>query len=302
MSEAKIIWHDGQFIPGDKATVNILSHSLHYGSGAFEGIRFYQTDNGPQIFKLTAHVKRLFYSANVLGLTIPYSEEEVFQAIVATVKKNELDFGYIRPLAFWRSGDLRIASTNLIPSLMIACWSTGQYLPSETVNVKVSDFIRLHPKSTIADAKLCGNYINSILASREIENTDYHEVLLEDYEGNIAEGAGENFFYVKSGIIYTPLKHNILPGITRDTVIALTKQLGIALVEKNITVQEALKADEAFFCGTAVEITGIAKLNDTLFNEGKMGPISEKIKTGYHDIVRGKNPDFAQYLTLVKSK
>lgn len=299
MTQPKIIWHDGKFIPEEKATVSLLSHSLHYGSGAFEGIRCYETQKGPAIFKLKAHIERLFYSASVVGITLPYEVSEVCEFTCDTVRENHLKQGYIRPLAYWHSGEVRIASKNLAPSLMIACWSLGKYLMDKTAHIKIAKTIRLHPQSTVSDAKLTGNYINSILASREIENTDYHEVLLKDYKGHIAEGAGENFFIVKDGVIYTPPTGNILPGITRDTLFELTKKLGLKLVEKDLNEEDALDADEAFFTGTAAEVTPISKIDTTVINDGDIGPITQQIQTGYNAIVRGEDADFIDSLTFI---
>lgn len=299
MGQVNLIWQDGQFIPEEEATVSLLSHSLHYGSGAFEGIRFYDSDKGPHIFRLKAHVDRLFYSASVLGMAIPYSPEAVCDIIIETVSKNQFQSGYIRPLAFWKTGELRIVSKSLKPSLMVACWQMGEYLSDPKVAVKVADMIRIHPQSTVADAKLCGNYINSILASREIAGTNFHEVLLKDYQGYIAEGAGENFFYIKDGTLFTPRTGNILPGITRATIIELAQTLNLPLEEKNITVDEALLADEAFFTGTAVEITAITQINDTILNHGEIGPITREIQSHYQAIITGQDPAFEHYLTAV---
>lgn len=301
MGQANLIWQDGEFITEDKATTSLMCHSLHYGSGVFEGIRFYNTDKGPQIFRLKAHVDRLFYSASVLGLPISYTKEEVSEIITDTVRKNQFSSGYIRPLVFWKTGELRIVSKSLKPSLMIACWQMGQYLDDPKVSVKIADMIRFHPQSTVSDAKLCGNYINSILASREIIGTDFHEVLLKDYQGYIAEGAGENFFYVKDGKLYTPLPNNILPGITRATIIELAQTLKLSVEEKNITVDEALSADEAFFTGTAVEITAITRINDAVLGNGEIGPITCDIQSHYQAIITGKNPQFLHYLTATNA-
>ncbi len=300
MKKTEFIWFNGKLVPWNEANVHVLSHTLHYGGGAFEGIRFYKTDRGPAVFRLDEHIQRLFYSCDTLGITLPYTHEEVVAAIKLTIKENGLESGYVRPLAFWGAGDLRIISKNLPIEFIIACWPIGSYLPSESVDVKISDLIRIHPDSTKADAKLCGHYLNSLLASKTIANTHHHEVLLLDYQGNIAEGAGENFFMVKNNVLFTPKLGNVLAGITRDTVLNIAKQLGVATFESVLTVEDATSCDEAFFSGTAVEITPIRSIDDIPLGSDNIGPITSQVKEAYHAIVSGKNDQFMHYLTHVE--
>ena len=299
MKKSEWIWFDGKMVPWDEAKTHVLSHTLHYGGGAFEGIRFYKTDHGVAIFRLKEHVERLIYSCQAIGLDLPYSVTEIIEFIKYTVSQNNLSEGYIRPLAFWGAGDLRVASQNLPVHLIIACWPLGQYLKSDCADVKVSDFIRIHPKSTITDAKLCGHYVNSILAGMSLKNTHYHESLLLDYEGNIAEGPGENFFCIIDNVIYTPPLGGILPGITRSTIFELAADLGFEYVESHLTLDLAFKAQEAFFSGTAVEITPIRSLNDVIFGNGKEGIQTKAIREAFLDVIYGRATKYLHYLTII---
>ena len=299
MSNANWIWFDNKMVPWQQATTHVLSHTLHYGGGAFEGIRFYQTDRGPAIFRLEDHVERLLYSCKSIGIELSYNQIEIEEAIKETVRRNKLAQGYIRPLAFLGEGNLRIVAKDLPVHLIIAAWPLGDYLASSCADVKVSDFIRIHPKSTITDAKLCGHYVNSIIASLSIRNTKYHESLLLDYAGNIAEGPGENFFCVIDNVVTTPVLGNILAGITRSTILELSADLGFKVQEINLALEDALKAQEAFFSGTAVEVTAIRSLNDSVFGDGAIGPITKKIKKAYFDLIQGKNEKYSHYLTIV---
>ncbi|KTD08244.1 branched-chain amino acid transaminase [Legionella jamestowniensis] len=298
MQVTETIWQNGNLIPWADAKVHVLSHTLHYGGGAFEGIRFYKTAQGPAIFRLNDHVERLFYSASVLKMTIPYTKEEVSAAIKEVVVINRLEEGYIRPLAFYGYGKMGVNPTGNPTDLIIACWPWGAYLPHESIDVKVSSFIRIHPESTVVDAKICGHYVNSILASLELQGTHYHEALLLDSHGNIMEGVGENFFIVKNTRLYTPKLGGILSGITRDTVIKLAHQLGLDVFETDITLDEAYQADEAFFTGTAAEVTAIRSINDRELSKN-VGNITTMIKKAYMDLVHGKNEEFIHYLTYV---
>ena len=251
MQTTEMIWKNGKLIPWAEATIHVLSHTLHYGGGAFEGIRFYDTSKGPAIFRLTDHVDRLFYSADVLKLPLSYSKEEVTNAIKEVARASKLESGYIRPIAFYGYGKLGVNPVGNPAELVIACWPWGSYLKHESVDVKTSSFIRIHPDSTVVDAKLCGHYVNGILASLELQGTHYHEALLLDSKGLITEGVGENFFMVKDGVISTPNLGGILSGITRNTVMKLAQHLNLKVIEADITLDEAYDADEAFFTGTA---------------------------------------------------
>lgn len=299
MQTTEKIWHNGQFVPWADAKIHVLTHTLHYGGGAFEGIRFYKTNKGSAIFRLHDHIERLFYSASVLNMTIPYPYEEIIAAIKELVRINGLEAGYVRPIVFYGYGKMGVNPIGNPVDLAIACWPWGAYLPHDSIDIKVSSYMRIHPDSTAIDAKLCGHYVNSILASLEIQGTHYHEALLLDNQGNIAEGVGENFFLAKEGTLYTPNLGDILPGITRATVLELAEQLGLTAVEADITLYEAYQAEEAFFTGTAAEITAIRSINDKKIGKEKLGPITATIKQAYLDVVHGKNPEMMHYLTYV---
>ncbi|CAM4464266.1 MAG: Branched-chain-amino-acid aminotransferase [Legionella sp.] len=299
MNTTEVIWQNGVFVPWTEAKTHVLSHTLHYGGGAFEGIRFYKTEQGPAIFRLEDHINRLFYSASALRMVLEYSKEEVIDAIKDVVAINKLDEGYIRPIAFYGYGKLGVNPIGNPVVLAIACWPWGAYLPHECVDIKTSCYIRIHPDSTIVDAKLCGHYVNSILASLELQGTHYHEALFLDSKGYITEGSGENFFMVKNSLIYTPKLGGILSGITRNTIMQLARNLGIEVIEENITVDEAYQADEAFFTGTAAEVTAIRSINDKHFGQEGIGPITKLIKAAYMELVRGKNSQFQSYLTYL---
>jgi branched-chain amino acid aminotransferase len=228
-----------------------------------------------------------------------YSKQEIIDAIIDTTRANELEAGYIRPICFYGYGKMGVNPVGNPVDFAIVCWPWGAYLPHEAVDVKVSSYIRFHPRSTVVDAKLSGHYINGVLASLELQGTHYHEALFLDDKGYISEGIGENFFMVKDGIIYTPKLGTILAGITRDTVIKLSKTLGFKVIEKDITLDEAFAADEAFFTGTAAEVTAIRSLEDRVLKEVPVGKITAQIKKTYLDVVHGKNPEFMKYLTFI---
>jgi branched-chain amino acid aminotransferase len=300
--KTKFIWMNGEFIEWDKANVHVLSHTLHYGAGVFEGIRCYKTDRGPAIFRLKEHVDRLLYSINVLKMPFSYTQHEVCEIIQSVVRENQLEEGYIRPLVFYGYGSLKVDPTGNPVDFAVACWPWAQYLASPLVDVKTSEYIRIHPKSTVVDAKLCGHYLNSILGTLALQGTPYHEVLFLDEKDFISEGSGENFFMVKEGKIFTPKLDTILAGITRDTIISLAHQLDLQVIEAHITLEEAYEADEAFFTGTAVEITPIRSIDDHIIGNGEIGKISSMMKDTYANIVRGRKPDMEDYLTFVHEK
>jgi branched-chain amino acid aminotransferase len=300
MKEQKKIWIDGNFVDWQNAKIHILTHTLHYGSGVFEGIRAYQTEKGTAVFRLKEHIERFFYSASCLEMKIPFSEKEIEKAILKTIKINKLKECYIRPIAIFGYGKIGLNPEGAPINVAIAVWPWAAYLGNkETVNVKISEFIRIHPQSTIADAKICGNYVNSILASLEVKKAGFDEALFLDFEGNIAEGPGENIFIVKNQKIYTPPQGTILPGITRNSCIQIAKDLGISVKEKQITLKEIKSVDEAFFTGTAVEICPIGKIDETLINQGKIGEITKKIKNIYQRVVRGQEERYLNWLTFV---
>jgi len=301
MQTTEFIWFNGKFVPWDDAKVHVLTHALHYASGTFEGLRFYQTDDGSSaIFRLVEHVDRLLYSAQALHMALPYSKQQICDAIVETVARNNITSGYLRPLVFYGYQKMGVNPIGNPVDMIIACWPWGAYHAAEELDVKVSQYIRLHPKSTVIDAKLSANYINCILPLLEIQGTHYHEVLLLDHDHYVSEGSSVNFFMVKNGVIYTPTLSNVLPGITRDFILILAKKLGYQVLETQITLAEVYAADEAFFSGTAGEITPIRSLDDKLINGGGAGPISLKLKAAYQDVVHGRDKTFSSYLTYVK--
>lgn len=299
MKKVEKIWLNGKFVDLKKAKVPILSHTLHYGSGVFEGIRAYNTEKGPAVFCLSKHIERLFYSASCLEIKIPFSKKEIEQAVLDVVKINKLKECYIRPLVYLGEG-MGLNPTGIQVNLMIAAWPWGAYLggDKETIDVKISKYIRIHPQSTITDAKICGHYVNSILASLEIKKEGFDEALLLDFEGYVAEGPGENIFIIKNNKIFTPSTGKILNGITRDTIIKLAKDQNIEVKEKKISVEELKLADEAFFTGTAVEICAIGKIDNTLINNTKIGPITKQIKDLYQKTIHGKEKKYLNWLTF----
>lgn len=301
METTQYIWHNGKLVLWDDAKVHVLTHTLHYGGGAFEGIRFYETKEGPAIFRLTEHIDRLFYSASTLKMQIPYSKDQVHAAICETVRTNGLAEGYIRPIVFYGYGVMGVNPTGAPVELAIACWPWGAYLAHDLVDIKTSSYVRIHPESSVTDAKLCGHYVNSIMARLEIQGTRYHEALLLDVNGHVAEGSGENFFLVKNGVLYTPKLGSILPGITRKTVIQMAKEFSIEVVEADLNIAETYDADEAFFTGTAAEITPIRSIDNNILGAGNIGPITQKLRHAYLDIVHGKNQNYVQYLTLASA-
>ncbi len=298
------IWMDGEFVDWRDAKVHVLTHTLHYGVGVFEGVRAYATDRGPAIFRLDRHTERLYQSAKIMGMDIPFSVEEVDQAQKEVVRKNELKSAYLRPMAFYGSEGMGLHASNLKVHLMVAAWEWGTYLGDDAlekgIRVKTSSFTRHHVNSTMAKAKTNGHYTNSILATQEAANAGYDEALLLDPNGYVAEGAGENIFLVRRGKIYTPELTSALEGITRDTVVELlTKDMGLEVVEKQITRDEVYTADEVFFTGTAAEVTPIAELDDRKIGNGKRGEISAEVQKRYFDIVNGRDSSRADWLTYL---
>jgi len=265
----------------------------------FEGVRFYDTPKGPAVFKLKEHTTRLLKGAKTTFFDVKYSEEDINNAIIETISKNEVKGGYIRPIIFHGYGKMGLDPTGAEANVVIAVWPWGSYLGEEAVKVMTSSFIRIHPKSTHAEAKICGHYVNSIFASREAKAAGFQEALLLDYEGYVAEGPGENLFVVKDGKIYTPELGNILPGITRDSLTQIAQDEGYEVIEKKMTLEEIKKADELFFTGTAAEVTGISQLDDQIIGDGKIGVTTSKLRTIYLDAVSGKNPKYEHWLTYV---
>ncbi len=298
------IWMDGQLVDWRDAKIHVLTHTLHYGCGAFEGVRAYNTVKGPAIFRLREHTERLFNSAKILRMKIPFTFDEVMEAQRTVVRENKLESGYIRPLVWLGSEKLGVSPKGAKVHLMVAAWTWGAYLGEEGmkrgIRVKTSSFTRHHVNITMTQAKTVSNYTNSILANLEATDDGYDEAMLLDASGFVSEGAGENLFVVKNGVIYTPdLSAGALNGITRNTIFAIAADLGLKVVEKRITRDEIYIADEAFFTGTAAEVTPIRELDRIEIGMGSRGPITEKIQAAFFDIVGGRNPKYADWLTPV---
>jgi len=292
------IWFNGRFVNWKEAKIHILTHSLHYGSAVFEGIRCYKTKKGSAVFRLDEHIKRLFYSARVLGMEICPSLKKIKEVILKTIKVNKLKECYIRPIAFYgEKMGLNPQGTSV--NLAIAIFPFKVYLGEKPIRVKISKYIRIHPKSTICDAKISGHYINSILATLETRKAGFDEALLLDFNGYLAEGPGENIFIIKNNQIFTPSKDNILPGITRDTVIKIAKDLGYKVTEKKIKPMELKFIDEAFFTGTAAEICPIIQIDKNLINKGEEGGVTKKIKETYKRVVKGEENKYLNWLTFI---
>lgn len=302
METTPFIWMNGKFVAWDDAKVHVLTHALHYGDAAFEGIRAYKTDRGPAVFRLKEHMERLMYSISIFRMELPFSVDDLCQATTELLARNKLEQGYIRPLVYHGYGVMGLNPRGAPVDCMIACWPWGKYLPHDAVDIKTSSYIRIHPRSTVADAKVSGHYVNSILAVLELRGTKYHEALFLDEHGNIAEGPGENFFMIKDGTIHTPPLGTILNGITRNTVMEYCRIEKIPVIERTITLKEALTCDEAFFTGTAAEVSPIRSIDDAVLGNGEVGPVTRKIKDAYNAMVFGKDPRFDHYLTYVKKQ
>ena len=297
------IWMDGELKPWREANVHVLTHTLHYGLGCFEGVRAYNTPSGPCIFRLKEHTERLFNSAHILGLKIPFSQDEVNQAQLETFKANELDEGYLRPMVFLGSEAMGLRAQGLSVRLSIACWPWPDYMDADSreagIKVRTSSYTRHHVNITMCKAKSNGNYINSILALHEALDCGADEALLLDNEGYVAEGSGENIFLVKNGELHTPELTSCLAGITRDTVFALADELGYTIHERRITRDEVYIADEAFFTGTAAEVLPINSLDGRAIGSGRRGPVTEVLQSAYFDQVRGQRNTFPEWHSRV---
>ena len=298
------IWMDGRMVEWRDAKIHVLTHTLHYGCGAFEGVRAYNTASGTAIFRLQEHTERLFNSAKILRMNIPYSKEEVMQAQKDVVRENKLESCYLRPLTWIGDRKLGVSPKGNTIHLMVAAWPWGAYLGEEGlqrgIRVKISSYTRHHVNITMTQAKAVSNYTNSILANMEATDDGYDEAMLLDPSGFVSEGAGENLFVIKDGVVYTPdLSAGALNGITRNTVVHICKDLGLELVQKRITRDEVYICDEAFFTGTAAEVSPIRERDRIPLGAGSRGPITEKIQSAFFDIVNGRNPKYAHWLTHV---
>ena len=298
------IWMDGKMVEWRDAKIHVLTHTLHYGCGAFEGVRAYKTDKGTAIFRLREHTERLFNSAKILRMPMPFTLDEVMQAQIDIIKANNLESGYLRPLIWLGSEKMGVSPKGAKVHVMVAAWPWGAYLGEDGMNrgirVKTSSFTRHHVNITMTQAKTVSNYTNSILANMEALDDGYDEALLLDSAGFVSEGSGENVFLVKDGVVYTPdLSAGALNGITRKTVTAICKDLGLELKEKRITRDEVYIADEAFFTGTAAEVTPIREVDNRAIGSGSRGPITERLQSRYFDLVHGRytlKPEWLSYI------
>ena len=297
------IWMDGDLLEWSDAKIHVLTHTLHYGTGVFEGVRAYETSAGPAIFRLNDHTNRLFNSAELIGMSIPYSPDELNDAQANIVKENKLNNAYIRPMCFYGSEGMGLRADNLKVHVCIAAWDWGSYLGDDKITngikVKVTDFPKRCEKSMLHKAKASGNYLYSMLALKDALNSGFDEALILDVDNNVNEGSGENFFMVKDGILYTPRDHTVLNGITRKTIIDISQDLDLEVFEKDISVDDVKAADEAFFTGTAAEVTPVVQVDQSKIDDGTPGKITKKIQNVYFDLIRGKNSKYDHWLTRV---
>ncbi|RMH61465.1 MAG: branched-chain amino acid transaminase [Zetaproteobacteria bacterium] len=295
-----LIWFDGAMVPWREAKVHVLTHTLHYGMGVFEGVRAYATDQGTAIFRLQEHTDRLFRSAHIMGMSMPFDKETLNAAQLAAVRDNGLASAYIRPMVFYGSEGMGLRADNLKTHVIVAAWNWGAYLGDDGINrgirVKTSSYTRHHVNISMCKAKANGHYINSMLALAEVQRDGYDEAMLLDAEGFVAEGSGENIFIVRDGVLYTPDLTSALDGITRATVIQLAQEEGLQVVVKRITRDEVYVADEAFFTGTAAEVTPIREVDGRRIGTGSRGPITERLQSRYFDVVHGRSPAHRDWL------
>ena len=298
-----VIWMDGELIPWREAKIHVLTHSLHYGLGVFEGVRAYKTDRGTAIFRLQEHTDRLFGSAHIMMMKVVQDKAELNEAQKTVVRENGLETAYIRPLFFYGSEGMGLRADNLRVHAVVAAWEWGSYLGDDNmekgIRIKTSSYTRHHVNITMCKSKATGNYINSMLALTEALQSGYDEAMLLDDHGFVAEGSGENIFIVRNGVVYTPDTSSALEGITRDTLLTLAADSGIEVVEKRISRDEVYLADEAFFTGTAAEVTPIREVDGRVIGEGKRGPITEQLQSLYFDVVHGRVERYKDWLTVV---
>ena len=297
------IWMDGKLIEWRDANIHVLTHTLHYGMGVFEGVRAYKTAGGTAIFRLKEHTKRLFNSAKIFQMEVPFDRDTLEAAQLEVVRANQLESCYIRPIIWVGSEKLGVSAKGNTIHVAIAAWPWGAYLGddglSKGIRVKTSSFTRHHVNVSMVRAKASGWYVNSILANQEAIADGYDEALLLDVDGYVSEGSGENFFLVNNGKLYTPDLASCLDGITRDTILTLARDFGIPVIEKRITRDEVYTCDEAFFTGTAAEVTPIRELDNRTIGEGRRGPVTEKLQRAFFDVVGGKNEKYASWLAKV---
>jgi branched-chain amino acid aminotransferase len=298
-----VIWLDGELVPWREAKIHVLTHTLHYGMGVFEGVRAYHAEQGTAIFRLAAHTDRLFRSAHILSMPMPFDKATLNAAQKQVVRENDLDSAYIRPMCFYGSEGMGLRADNLKVHTMVAAWEWGRYLGEEGmergIRIKTSSFTRHHVNITMCKAKANGNYMNSMLALQEALRDGYDEALLLDVDGYVAEGSGENIFLVRDGILYTPELTSALEGITRDTIFVLARDNGLEVREKRITRDEVYIADEAFFTGSAAEVTPIRELDGRTIGSGSRGPVTELLQSQYFDLVHGRLDRYRDWLDYV---
>jgi len=304
MEETEFIWMNGNLLKWQNAKVHFLTHALHYGSAVFEGIRCYKTGKGPAVFRLKDHLERLFYSADVFGMKIPYSQEELYKATIEVVAKNNLEECYIRPLAYYGYGQMGLNPKGANVDVGIAAWPWGSYLGDEGlkngIRMKISKWIRPPTNMMPTNAKVSGNYVNSIIAKVDSVNSGFEEAILLDLKGNVAECTGENLFIVKNNELIVPPTENTLKGITRDSMMEIAKDFGITVKEEFFNEEQLLSADEAFLTGTAAEVTPIREINNQKIGEGKPGPVTKKIQEKYYEAIHGKDSKYEKWLDFVK--
>ncbi len=298
-----VIWLDGEWLPWRDAKVHLLTHTLHYGCGVFEGLRAYKTDRGTAIFRLRDHTDRLFRSAHIMSMKIPFDKDALDRAQLEAVSRNNLASAYIRPMCFYGSEGMGLHAKGLKVHVMVAAWEWGSYLGAENmargIKVRTSSYTRNYVNSVMTKAKANGNYLNSILAVQEAVEAGCDEALLLDHEGYVAEGSGENIFIVRGGKLYTPDLTSALEGITRESIFTIARENGLDVIEKRITRDEVYVADEAFFTGTAAEVTPIREVDGRTIGNGGRGPITEKLQSLYFDYVHGRRSDHPEWLSYV---
>lgn len=304
-----VIWFDGRLVPWREATVHVLTHTLHYGMGVFEGIRCYSTERGPAVFRLHDHTERLFRSAHIMRMPMPWDRDTLNRACLDVIRDNGLDACYIRPVCFYGSEGMGLRADNLKTHVAVAAWEWGAYLGKEGmekgIRVRTSSYARHHVNVTMCKAKANGHYVNSMLALQEALECGCDEAMLLDTEGYVAEGSGENLFLVRNGVIHTPELTSALEGITRDTILALAAECGFEVRERRITRDEVYVSDEAFFCGTAAEVTPIREVDGRAIGAGRRGPVTEKLQALFFDYVSGRrsgHPDWLQYVNPPAAK
>ena len=298
-----VIWYDGEMVPWRDAKTHVLTHTLHYGVGCFEGVRAYATPRGAAIFRLGDHSRRLLNSAKILGMPVNWSLEEINEATIAAVRENGLESAYIRPMIFYGSEGMGLRADNLRTHMIVAAWTWGAYLGAENmergIRIRTSSFTRHHVNSAMCRAKANGHYFNSMLALNEVLRDGYDEALLLDAQGYVAEGSGENIFLVMDGVLHTPDLRSALDGITRRTILQFAADLGIEVRERRITRDEVYIADEAFFTGTAAEVTPIREIDNRTIGNGARGPVTERLQRLYFEQVQGQRSEYPEWLTYV---